>query len=150
MRYLLLLSSLYIVPAVTTAQTSLDGAWEGEMIVGGIYGTERLPVQMFITLDDGMVTGRTYIKLPDGELVQMNLTGRMYRDRSMEMVETDYVGSEDNAYFPLFNRQYQLIYKPDLFDSELQGFWQEVTEDTFNKFRKRGRMRLRKVEVKGA
>ncbi|CAH1001765.1 hypothetical protein LEM8419_02671 [Neolewinella maritima] len=139
-----LLLSLLLLPTLSFAQTSLDGLWEGTMTVGGIYSNEALPMQLYITTEGSTVTGRSYVTLPDGEVLRMDLSGRIYGDRSISLVEISFVGDAANEIMPEFSRQYQIVYKPDLWNSELRGYWQEVTDLTFNTLRRRGRMVLRK------
>lgn len=141
---------LLLLPFVLTAQTSIDGLWEGTMTVGGIYSNEALPMQLHITTTEDSIHGRSYVTLPDGEILRMELAGEMYHDRSFSLLEINFAGDEKNDVMPLFNRQYQIIYRPDLWNSELRGFWQEVTDLTFNEKRRRGRMVLQKRKAKAA
>ncbi len=117
------------------------------MTVGGIYSDEALPMQLYLTTsEDGVIEGRSYVTLPDGRILRMDLEGQLYGDRSMGMMEIAFVGDGDNAIMPEFNRQYQINFKPDLWESELRGFWQEVTDETFKGTRRRGRMVLKKAK----
>ena len=120
------------------------------MTIGGIYSNEALPMQLHITTDGNTVRGRSYVTLPDGEILRMELEGRYYGDRSLSLVEVSFAGDENNDVMPLFNRQYQIVYKPDLWSSELRGYWQEVSELTFSETRRRGRMVLQKRKAKAA
>ncbi len=139
-----ILFALFLLPCVLSAQQSLEGLWEGTMTVGGIYSAKTLAMQLYITVDDGLIKGRSYVTLPDGKVLRMELEGYLYGDRSFSLVEVNFVGDPENKIMPEFNRQYQIVYKPDLWDSTLKGFWQEVTPDTFNSGRRGGRMLLRK------
>ncbi|MBB4080654.1 hypothetical protein GGR28_003289 [Lewinella aquimaris] len=140
----------FLFPLLLTAQTSLDGLWEGTMTVGGIYSNEALPMQLYITTEGSKVTGRSYVTLPNGKVLRMDLSGYYYGDRSLSLVEVSFTGDEDNAIMPEFNRQYQIVYKPDIWDSELRGYWQEVSDFTFSNTRRRGRMLLRKQKKERA
>ena len=135
---------LLTFPCLLSAQATLDGLWEGTMTVGGIYSDEALPMQLYITVEDGVISGRSYVTLPDGKILRMDLEGQLYGDRSFSLYEIDFVGDSENLIMPEFNRQYQIVYKPDIWDSTLKGFWQEVTPQTFGEKRRRGRMTLRK------
>ncbi|MEL6141245.1 MAG: hypothetical protein AAFU67_06475 [Bacteroidota bacterium] len=145
----LLLFIVVLFPMSLTAQRGLEGVWEGHITIGGIYSDQKLPMQLYITLNGRKIEGRTYVQLPEGETIQMHLTGRLYFDNSMELWEEHFVGDEDNAYLPKFNRQYQIMWKRDLWNAELRGYWQEVTENTFDKFRQRGRIKLKKQKSRG-
>ena len=133
-----------------SAQSRLDGAWDGVMTVGGIYSDKALPMQLFLRTDGAKVTGRSYVQLPDGSTLQMELQGRFHRDQSMNLTEISFVGDPSNPVIPEFNRQYQIILRDDLWNPLLRGFWQEETEDTFGEKRRRGRMELKRRAVKGA
>ncbi|PPK88801.1 hypothetical protein CLV84_1773 [Neolewinella xylanilytica] len=141
-----LLFALFL-PLFVSAQTDLDGLWEGNMTVGGIYSNEALPMQLYLSTDGRFIKGRSYVTLPDGEILRMDLKGELYGDRSIGMVEIAFVGDSDNDVMPEFNRQYQITFKPDLWESELRGFWQEVTPETFKGTRRRGRMVLKKAKT---
>lgn len=114
------------------------------MTVGGIYSDHALPMQLYLTTRGQEVTGRSYVTLPDGKILRMDLKGYIYHDRSLALAEINFVGDSDNDVIPEFNRQYQIVYKPDIWDSTLKGYWQEVTPQTFRPDRRRGRMTLRK------
>lgn len=119
------------------------------MTVGGIYSKEQLPMQLYLTTEGTQVEGRSYVQLPDGSTLRMDLRGWMYRDLSLQLTEVKFAGDPTNEILPEFNRQYQIVFKPDLWDAQLRGFWQEVTDHTFNNTRKRGRMVLKRKKVKG-
>ncbi|MFT4750740.1 MAG: hypothetical protein ACI92C_001604 [Neolewinella sp.] len=131
------------------AQNTLDGTWEGFMTVGGIYSDQQLPMQLYLTSEGSEVKGRSYVQLPDGSTLRMDLEGHRYRDLSISLIETDFAGDATNDIMPEFNRQYQIIFKPDLWDPHLRGFWQEETEEAFLPKRRRGRMRLTRRKTKG-
>ena len=120
------------------------------MTVGGIYSNEALPMQLYITTEGGEVTGRSYVTLPDGEVLRMDLSGYLYGDRSIQLVEVSFAGDPANDIMPEFSRQYQIVYRPDIWNSELRGYWQEVTDLTFSDGRRMGRMTLSKQKRDGA
>lgn len=140
---------LIILVTAVDAQSRLEGTWEGSMTIGGLYSDETLPVQLYLTAERGKVTGRSYVQLPDGSTLRMDLEGRAYRDGSIRLFETAFSGDEFNERLPKFNRKYQIIFKDDLWDPVLSGFWQEIKEEVFDPTRRRGRMTLRKRKVKG-
>ena len=142
--------SLFLLPTLLIAQTSLDGLWEGTMTVGGIYSNEALPMQLYITSEGNQITGRSYVTLPSGEVLRMDLRGQLYGDRSISLVEVSFAGDAENEVMPEFNRQYQILYRPDLYDSELKGYWQEITDLTFSNTRRMGRMVLKKQKAERA
>ncbi len=143
-----LLLSMTFAPALR-AQITLSGEWTGTMTIGGIYSSTKLPMKLYIVNRGGHIEGRSYVTLPDGEVLRMDLEGVLYGDQSMQLREVKFGGDPNNDILPEFNRQYQIVYKPDLYDSELRGFWQEVTPETNKTGRQRGRMVLKKLKSKG-
>ncbi len=131
------------------AQKGLEGLWEGSITRGGIYANTKLPLQIYLTVEGKEVAGRTYVMIAEGKTVQMDLRGKLFNDNSIQLTEIKFVGEEKNDYFPKFSRQYQLSWKRDLWDARLEGFWQEVTSETFHTFRERGRLELRKKKTDG-
>jgi hypothetical protein len=143
-----LLLCLFSLPLL--AQSSLDGTWEGFMTVGGIYSDQQLPMQLYLTSEGREVQGRSYVQLPDGSTLRMDLVGHLHHDLSISLTETSFAGDRFNEIMPEFNRQYQMIFKPDLWDPRMQGYWQEKTGETFGEKRRRGRMTLTRRKTKGA
>ena len=88
---------LLLLPCLLTAQTSIDGLWEGTMTVGGIYSNEALPMQLHITTTEDSIHGRSYVTLPDGEILRMELKGQLYGDRSFTLTEVSFAGDEHNG-----------------------------------------------------
>ena len=120
----------------------LDGIWEGTMIVGGLDGTQRLPMQLYLKTIGRTVEGRSYVQLPSGSTLRMDLKGRLYGDGSMELKEVAFAGDPTNELIPEFNRQYQIVLSDDIWNPVLNGYWQEVTEEVFKSGRRLGRMHL--------
>lgn len=144
----ILCSSLLLVNTVS-AQSRLDGTWEGTMTVGGIYSNEMLPMQLYLKTKDRKVEGRSYVQLPDGSTLQMDLVGFLHYDQSISLTEVKFAGDPFNKIMPEFNRQYQILFKDDLWNPLLRGFWQEETSEAFLETRRRGRMQLTQRKVKG-
>ncbi|MEM6769155.1 MAG: hypothetical protein AAF597_01110, partial [Bacteroidota bacterium] len=116
---------------------------------GGIYSNEGLPMQLYLNTKKGVVEGRSYVQLPDGSTLRMDLRGKLYSDGSIRLLETGFAGDEFNERLPKFSRKYQIIFKDDIWNPELIGFWQEIKEEVFAPDRRRGRMTLTKQKVKG-
>ena len=132
-----------------SAQSRLAGTWEGTMTIGGIYSNEALPMQLYLTVEKGDIIGRSYVQLPDGSTLRMDLKGDSYRDGSIYLTETAFAGDEFNERLPKFNRKYQILFKDDIWDPVLIGWWQEIKDEVFDPTRRRGRMTLKKQKVKG-
>lgn len=147
----LLLSALWLLPMTTnTAQVTLAGSWEGTITIGGIHSSQALPMELYLIVKGNYIEGRSHVRTPDGGIIQMNLKGTYHYDHSMSLREVEFVGNQENDYLPKFNRQYQLVWKADLWDAEVKGFWQEITDKTFNNYRRRGRIKLKKAKDPGA
>lgn len=135
-------------PPYSTVSSHLAGVWEGSLILGVTDGTE-LPMQLYLTVKGRQVTGRSYILLPNGETLQMDLSGRTFRDGSFGLTETRFAGDPENGVLPQFNRQYQIVYRTGLWGEALKGYWQEVTEDVLDPARRMGRVELRRRKREG-
>ncbi|NJC27794.1 hypothetical protein [Neolewinella antarctica] len=133
-----------------TQYAKLDGLWEGHMIVGGLAGTQRLPMQLYLKTKGRRVEGRSYVQLPDGTTLRMDLLGSFFRDGSIELREVAFAGDSTNELMPEFNRQYQILLSDDIWNPVLNGYWQEVTKDVFKKGRRLGRMELARRNADGA
>ncbi len=130
--------------------SNLDGMWEGTMVVGGIYSNEQLPMQLYLTTKGAYIEGRSFVQLPTGGTLRMDLQGQLHGDMSISMVEVKFAGDPENDVMPEFNRQYQIAFKDDLWNPRLVGFWQEVTDEVFGPNRQRGKMVLTKKKPRGA
>lgn len=148
-RLLLISSLLFAILTSVEAQVTLSGAWEGTITIGGIHSKRALPMELYLIVKGRRIEGRSYVRTPDGELIRMDLEGDYYSDRSMSLREVRFAGDTINDYLPRFSRKYQLRWRADLWDSQVTGFWQEVTEKSFNNFRRRGRIELRKAKDGG-
>lgn len=120
------------------------------MVIGGLEGTQRLPMQLYLTTKGRSVEGRSYVQLPDGTTLRMDLLGRYHTDGSLSLKETAFAGDVNNDVMPEFNRQYQIILSDDIWNPILNGFWQEVTQDVFKEGRRLGRMNLARRKADGA
>lgn len=148
-RGMLLFNILILATTSADAQVTLAGAWEGSITIGGINSSQSLPMELYLIVKGNFIEGRSYVKMPDGKIIQMNLEGTYHYDHSMSLREVEFVGDPRNTYLPKFNRQYQLVWKADLWDAEITGFWQEITRKTFDNYRRRGRIKLKKVKDPG-
>lgn len=141
---------LFSSTGASAQYAKLDGLWEGTMIVGGLEGTQRLPMQLYLTTKGRKVEGRSYVQLPDGSILRMDLKGSFFRDGSMELKEVAFAGDPVNELMPEFNRQYQIVLSDDIWNPVLNGYWQEVTKEVFKKGRRLGRMNLNRRSPDGA
>ena len=127
---------------------ALEGRWEGVITKSGRHSTEGYKFELFIKVENGQITGRSYIHLNDRQIVQMDITGKMYGDRSVYIEDVNYIAAEGETYIPPFARKYQFIHNRSIFDSSLEGYWQQIIKDPFNNTRERGRILLKKIKSK--
>lgn len=71
----------------------------------------------------------------------MDIKGYLFQDLSFIIEETDLIKSPeltDNTFF----RKYQLRFKGDIWTKNLEGYWQEIIDNNFDKARKIGKILL--------
>lgn len=140
-----ILSALILLIALSlSAQKSLEGLWVGT-VTGGIHSETGYKFEMIIEVEGGTIKGKSYVHLGPDEVIEMELRGRMYQDRSIYMQDIEFVATEGKEILPQFYRKYQFAYSRSIWESSLEGYWQEIREDAFHPNRKRGRIILKKV-----
>lgn len=138
---------LFLLPMTLAAQKGLKGKWEGTITFGGYELKEGYKFEMHIEVIGSLVKGQTYIHKGD-EVIIRKFKGRMFEDRSMSLVEepdthaalNPVEGQDDKL------RKYQFKFTRSVFGNSMEGYWQEVITDPFNKERTRGRIYMKKAE----
>ena len=145
-KYTLLFSllTLFIIPS--EAQTGLEGLWEGTLSTGGIHSRTGYKFELYLKKVGRKWQGRSLIYLDDGTTLEMNVHGRFYEDRSLYFRDIEFIPIEGSDFLPEFYRKYELIYERSIYESKLDGYWQEIGK-SFEKRRKQGRIFLRKVKA---
>ncbi len=133
---------LLTIPAI--AQKSLEGFWVGT-ITNGIRSDIGYKFEMIIEVKDNVIKGRSFVHIGPDEIIEMELRGKMYHDRSVYMTDVEFIASEGKEVLPPFNRKYQFAYFRSIWDSKLEGYWQEIRPDAFNPKRQRGKIILKKL-----
>ena len=129
------------------AQKSMEGHWEGEITLGGLNGQKTVPLELFLVMDRSVITGRSYLYVDDHNIIVMAIKGRVYGDRSAHIEELEFFPTDNPALSPPFFRKYQFIYFRSIWDSRLEGFWQEIKSDTpLDEKRERGRLILTRTK----
>lgn len=129
-----------------SAQNGLEGLWAGSISEKGTG--KELQVELYLTLEEGYIKGMSYIYVSKDSVVQQELIGKMYHDRSIYMREvTDGEYDIDNITPKKLEggkyvRKYQFEFKRSIWESSLDGFWQEVTPTPFSVKRKLGQIKL--------
>lgn len=127
------------------SQHRLDGLYEGTMTRGGIYSSEGLRFELLLEVKGGEVKGRSYIHIGENEIIEMDIQGKLYNDRSIYFEDIKFVSQTASEIIPPFSRKYQLVFNRSIWDSTLEGYWQEIRSEVFHEKRKRGRISLKKV-----
>lgn len=123
-------------------QAFLEGSWKGKYTYG-IQNESGYPFEIFLRIDGRKITGRSYLVTPDKRKVEMDIRGYLFQDLSFIIEETAIVKSPETSENTFF-RKYQLRFKGDIWTKSLEGYWQEIMENDFDKTRKVGRILLTK------
>lgn len=144
MKYKLLFLAFSLVSVCVTGQKSLEGVWVGT-ITNGIKSSTGYKFEMIIEIEGDVIKGRSFVHIGPDEIIEMELRGKMYWDRSIYMHDIEFIPTEGQDIEPPFNRKYQFAYDRSIWESTLEGYWQEVRSDTFNPTRQRGKIILKKT-----
>ena len=145
------LACLFLMAGALSAQNGLEGLWVGSISEKGTGKT--LPVELYLTLEKGYIKGMSYIYVSQDSVVKQELIGRMYQDRSIYMREvTDGEYSIDDITPEQLEggkyvRKYQFEFKRSIWESSLNGFWQEVTPTPLSVKRKLGQIKLERKKT---
>jgi hypothetical protein len=145
MRVILTLSFLLGTSLLLSAQSRLEGLWEGSITLDGIYSSKEHRFQMLIRYNSGSISGRSYIYLPNGEILEMEIQGRLYDDWSISVYDIKFIPIGGSSLKPPFKRKYQLLYQTSIWETTLNGYWQEIKEEALDKKRHLGRITLKKL-----
>ena len=135
------------VAFVFAQSAPLEGKWEGTMSLGGLNSNKKVKFELFLKKEKSNLIGRSYLHLDDNRVIEMEVKGTLYGDLSIYLKESEYIpfpGSDDAP--PSFNRKYQLLYMPSIWSTKMEGFWQEITGESFSDNRKLGRIKLKKMK----
>lgn len=133
---------------ILSGQSRFDGLWEGELTYGGLASERSYRFQMWIKSNAaGSLWGRTYVYLSPEEVVEMQIEGRIYDDLSIYLVDKDFVPMAGREISPPFYRKYQLKFDRSIWETSLDGYWQQVIDAPMDIRRDRGRLKLIKVRT---
>ncbi|HMO40629.1 MAG TPA: hypothetical protein PKC76_15890 [Saprospiraceae bacterium] len=131
-----------------SGQGRLDGLWEGELTYGGLASAQSYRFQIWIEEKGGYITGRSYVYLNEDEVIEMEINGRTFRDWSISIYDSQLVSAAGLEVQPPFYRKYQLQYKRGIYETALEGYWQEIKEAMpLDARRAVGRLRLERVKM---
>jgi hypothetical protein len=137
--YLLLLTNL-------NAQSQLiSGLWDGHLVLN----QQKYTIEMNINVkNNGKLNGFTSVSLPDGRVVEMKIRGQLHMDRSVTVREFRIVNKDELEDVDWYKRNFQLMFKRDLWQMTLEGYWQEQIPQMVDEKTRIGRVFLKKREVK--
>lgn len=141
------LTLMLVAVTLSTGYTQhrLDGLYEGTLTRGGIYSKEGLRFELLLEVKGNEVIGRSYLHIDKNEIIEMDISGRLYQDRSIYFEDIKFVSQTDSEIIPPYNRKYQLVFSRSIWESTLEGYWQEIRSEVFHEKRHRGRIFLKKV-----
>jgi len=145
MRFFITLSLLVGSSLLLFGQNRLSGLWEGTITLDGIYSAKENRFQMLIQYKDGNLSGRSYIYLDNGEILEMKIHGQLFGDWSMSIYDVEFMPIGGSDLKPPFQRKYQLIYNTSVWETTLDGYWQEIRDEALDKKRQLGRITLKKL-----
>ena len=138
---------LLLFPVLLTAQNGLEGLWEGTITEGDLTRKDGYRFELYLTVENGVIEGVSTIYISQDSIIKQKLRGKMYQDRSIGLREVDegqYEDAAERTGRPAsdFFRKYQFIFDRGLYESKLNGYWQEITPTPFSVERKLGRFFL--------
>lgn len=137
---------LFLITAPLAAQNGLSGLWEGTITEGGLHSEKSYPLELRLEIKGQYIHGVSYIYIRSDSVVYQKLSGKMHQDRSISLkeVKVGEFGSESP-----FTRKYQLIYNRSIWESSVEGYWQEIIPTPFDYRRDRGQVKLKKKKEAG-
>lgn len=134
------------------SQSYLPGLWKGMMTKGGLDSKTGYTFELFLEVDGAELSGRSYVHINKGEIIEMQIKGKLNADLSLNLYDIEFINPDGETLPPEFGRKYQLLYKRSAWESEtsLDGYWQQIIDSPFGKQRKRGRIFLEKVTISKA
>jgi hypothetical protein len=138
---------LLLFPVLLCAQNGLEGLWEGTITKRGLPQKDGYRFELYLTVEDGVIEGISSIYIRQDSVIKQQLRGKMYQDRSIGLQEVDskqYKKAAKRTDKPAasFLRKYQFIFHRGLYESKIDGYWQEITPKPLSDQRKRGRVFL--------
>lgn len=138
MKYLLTFAVFLFISTTTHAQQYLPGLWAGTLT----QEDTEYRVEIYLVRKRQKLTGRSYIYLPDGEIVEGEIKGKLHQDLSMNIYDMKIVRPNelnDSLHFP---RHFQLLYRRSFNEMKLTGYWQDWHHSAGDAKRKQGKIKL--------
>lgn len=142
-----ILGCMVLLPTLSFSQKYLEGRWEGTLNDYDSSGVRvSYKMELFLEIEGNELSGRCFVHLAPGKVVAMEVFGYQYGDLSVGLRDQEYLGQDQEAGPPYF-RKYQLLPYRTLWESTLNGYWQQITNiDPLDKRRRLGTIQLKKVD----
>lgn len=138
MKHLLTFTLLLFISTTINAQQYLPGLWAGTLT----QENQEYRVEIFLIRKRQKLTGRSYIYLPDGQIVEGEIKGKLHQDLSMNIYDMKIVRPDvlnNSVHFP---RHFQLLYRRSFDEMKLTGYWQDWHHSAGDPDRKQGKIVL--------
>lgn len=146
MKYLFTFSCLLLITNLSAQARHISGLWDGHLYLN--QQRYNIEMNLHVSQDDGKISGFTSVDLPDGRVVEMKINGQLHMDRSITVKEFKIVNQEELEGVDWYKRDFQLVFKRDLWEMTLEGYWQEQIPQVVNDKTRIGRIFLKKREEK--
>ena len=135
-------------PLALGAQKSggLEGLWKGSITLGGLEDQQQVPFELYLTWIKKELVGKSYLYLADGRVLEMEVRGTLYGDLSIYLEDQEFIPQPGQSGQPPYYRKYQLMYMPSIWNTRMEGFWQEIMPEYFSEKRRLGRIKLKKIK----
>jgi hypothetical protein len=145
MKILLTFSYLLLMTNLNAQSQHVSGLWDGHLVLN----QQRYNIEMNLNVkNNGNLSGFTSVSLPDGRVVEMKIRGQLHMDRSVTVKEFKIVNKDELEDIDWYKRNFQLVFKRDLWQMTLEGYWQEQIPTMVDDKTRIGRIFLKKREVK--
>lgn len=145
MKILLTFSYLLLLTNLNAQSQHVSGLWDGHLVLN----QQRYNIEMNLNVkNNGNLSGFTSVSLPDGRVIEMKVRGQLHIDRSVTVKEFKIVNKDELEDIDWYKRNFQLVFKRDLWEMTLEGYWQEQIPTMVDEKTRIGRIFLKKREVK--
>lgn len=131
-----------VAPTVLFSQKRPVGKWEGTL-TNGLHSQSGQRFELFLEIKGKVVRGKTFIYNENDEATAMDIEGTLYDDRSIYFEEVR--PSAGQSTDPVYTRKYQLLFTRSIWDSTLDGYWQEIHVSPLDQKRKMGKIVMKKA-----
>ncbi len=147
MKAIYALCSIFWLSIGLSAQGRFDGLWEGKLTYGGIHSEQSYRFQLWLQTDGGSLKGRSYVYLTPEQAIEMEVQGTIYSDMSLYLLDVEFIPAAGHSLIPAFYRKYQMVFKRSIWETALEGYWQQILDSPMEERRERGRIQLQKVKT---